>query len=1128
MKVFAIACLVTMLTACPFQASAFGFDPNIVLVKLTTGAIESTADTDWVLTASTETVLSECGIHSWRPVFPNAEPREGVPDLRLWIRAEIDPSETVDTAITALITRDEIQRAERRIHLEKHGVPNDPSYASQQYHWPLIHAEAAWDISHGDPAVTVAIIDSGADLDHEDLAAAFWHNTEETIDGIDNDGNGYIDDYYGWDFNGSDSNPDCVNLDNIHGTHVAGIVGAVTNNAIGCAGGTWGCSLMTCKVFPDGEGGAYPDDVAEAIAYAADNGARIINMSLGGGAASVEEDAIEYAHGLGLTVFASSGNGGNDGIGDTTPSYPAAYDGVIAVGSTNKFDNKDSSSNYGNAWVDVFACGVSIYSTEPGNTYKKESGTSMASPVAAALGALLASAYPGITRDQIEQRIEGGCVNIDPYNPAFMGNLSAGRIDFLNSMTNGPVIRIERLIVRDGSGNNNYEADAGETVQLDLYLKNHSWTGGSGISVTLSTTSSAVQLVDSTASFGDFASKQIKGPADPLMVTISASAASVVDITVTISGSGGYSSEQTLEVSINNRFPEFPSFPVHSQGGFNSSPKLADMNGDSDLEIIAASNDGLIHVIGPDGMELPGWPVFISTIQPFDSLLVLGAPAIADLNLDASPDVIIVDYWTDTEYRNPGNPNLGTKSRINGRLHAFSAAGTYLTGFPVQLTTSFYNDPAEAEANTTGFKCAPVVADILGDSHPEIIAGNYNNRMFVFGHDGQVIPGWPKDLGTDIFTTAAIADLDQDGTQEIVVATKDDVEPLDYGDLYVFAPDGSVKTGFPVRIPNQIYSAPVVLDIDGDSDLEIVFGYGDYNAEITQRGLNALHHTGEPVAGFPVGTISTVYGSPAIGDLDGDTIPEFVVGDFSGRVYAFHTDGTPVTGWPVVVTGDKISSCPVIADIDGSGNPEVIVSSGDLEGYLHILNSDGTEYASAIALDADGFPSPAVGDIDGDGDIEIVACSRTIHCYNLTGPYDHEKQYWTSYHGDNANTGFYHRTPLSTGVILSLSASDFVAGMPFDLNAIMVNGTSVPQQNIDLFVILDVYGSYFFYPTFTPDVVWQDFQTLAQGITTIDVLTFDWPDGNFGSAENLLFWGAMLDASSALFGEYDVISFGYH
>ncbi len=1128
MKVFIIACLGVVFLGCPFQASYSGFDPNVVLVKLTPEAIESASDAGWILTESAAKALIECGIQSWKPVFPNAKPRVDVPDLRLWIRAELNSSAAVDAVVEELSTRNDIQVAERRVPLEMHGVPNDPSYGSQQYHWPLINAEAAWDISHGDPSVVVAIIDSGADLDHEDLAAAFWHNTAETIDGVDNDGNGYTDDYYGWDFNGSDSNPDCVNLDNIHGTHVAGIVGAVTNNAIGCAGGTWGCSLMTCKVFPDGEGGAYPDDVAEAIVYAADNGARIINMSLGGGPSSAEEDAIEYAHGLGLTVFASSGNGGNDGIGDTTPSYPAAYDGVIAVGSTNKFDNKDSSSNYGNAWVDIYACGVSIYSTEPGNTYKKESGTSMASPVAAALGGLLASAYPGITRAQIEQRIEGGCINIDQYNPAFMGNLSAGRVDFLNSMTNGPVIRIERLIVRDGSGNNNYEADAGETVQLDLYLKNHSWTGGSAISISLSTTSSAIQFVDSSASFGDFASKQIKGPSDPLSVTINASAASMVNIIVNISGAGGYSDVQNLELSINNRFPELPSFPVYSQGGFNSSPKLADMNGDSDLEIIAASNDGLIHVIGPDGMELPGWPVFISTMQPFDSLLVLGAPAIADLNLDSSPDVIIVDYWTDTEYRNPGNPNLGTKSRINGRLHAFSSAGSYLTGFPVQLTTSFYNDPAEAEANTTGFKCAPVVANVLGDSHPEIIAGSYNNKLFIFGYDGQVITGWPKDLGTDVFTTAAVADLDQDGTQEIIVATKDDVEPLDYGDVYVFTPDGSMKAGFPVRIPNQIYSAPVVLDIDGDGDLEIIFGYGDYNAEITQRGLNALHHTGALVEGFPVGTISTVYGSPAVGDLDGDSIPELVIGDFSGRVYAFHADGSPVTGWPVVVTSEKISSCPVIADIDGTGNPEVVVSSGDLEGFLHILNSNGTEYASAISLDADGFPSPAVADLDGDGDIEIVACSQRIHCFNLSGQYDEEKQFWTSFHGDNANTGYYSRTQMRTGVVLSLSASDFVAGMPFDLDAIMINGTSVPQQNIDLFVILDVYGSYFFYPAFTPDVAWQDIQSLAQGMTTVSILTFDWPAGNFGSAQNLLFWGAMLDASSSLLGEYDVISFGYH
>ncbi len=273
----------------------------------------------------------------------------------------------------------------------------------------------------------------------------------------------------GWDFNNNDNNPGYGGADNDHGTHVAGIVGAVTNNGVGVAGGTWGCPVMILKVFPDSGGGATVGNVALAIRYAADNGAQVANLSLGSTYnAPIQAEAVLYAYNAGVTVVASSGNGGNDGIGDTTPHYPSGNVGAVGVGSTNRFDEKDGSSNYGEDWVDVFAPGVSIRSTLPGGEYGNLSGTSMSSPVAAALAALIKCQNPGFTPDEVLDRMQQGCEPIDYSNPSHRGELDPGRVNYFFSLTESPVIRVKKWLVDDSTGNNNYEADVGETIQLVL------------------------------------------------------------------------------------------------------------------------------------------------------------------------------------------------------------------------------------------------------------------------------------------------------------------------------------------------------------------------------------------------------------------------------------------------------------------------------------------------------------------------------------------------------------------------------------------------------------------------------------------------------------------------------------
>ncbi len=290
-------------------------------------------------------------------------------------------------------------------------LPNDPGWGSQ-YGPTRIQAPQAWDITTGSSSVVIAVIDSGVDLGHPDLAAKIWNNPGETgsgkqTNGLDDDGDNYVDDWRGWDFVNGDNNPQD---DFGHGTHVAGIAAAASNNGVGIAGVSWGARVMPLKVL-DSNGNGSESDVAAAMTWAADHGAKVINLSLGGGPSSVMEDAVNYAYAHGVTVVAAAGNAGSLGV-----LYPAAYDHAIAVASTNASNNRSSFSNYGPE-IDLAAPGSSIYSTywNSGSTYATLSGTSMATPHVAGVAALLAG-QPGFdTPDKIRIAMESTALDLgDP------------------------------------------------------------------------------------------------------------------------------------------------------------------------------------------------------------------------------------------------------------------------------------------------------------------------------------------------------------------------------------------------------------------------------------------------------------------------------------------------------------------------------------------------------------------------------------------------------------------------------------------------------------------------------------------------------------------------------------------
>ena len=357
------------------------------------------------------------------------------------VQVELDTGQSLEDVVAAYNNDPGVEYAEPDYIVSICKTPNDPLYPIQ---WPLnnigqkypqsrfasvagtsdcdIDAPEGWDIYTGDSQVIVAVVDSGADYAHRDLHNNMWVNVAELggTSGVDDDGNGYVDDIYGYDFctyegKTRDSDP---KDDNGHGTHCAGIIAAQGNNGLDVAGVCWDARIMALK-FLGSDASGLISDAAASFYYAVENGADIISNSWGSKKYSaVMQEAIDYAYGQGLVIVAAAGN-----RGDTVPYYPAYYDHVISVAATNSNDVRVSFSSYGD-WVDMAAPGVDVLSlraagTAVGSIYDTyttiASGTSMACPHVAAACAILLSAYPGINVLELEQILMN---STDPTTPS--------------------------------------------------------------------------------------------------------------------------------------------------------------------------------------------------------------------------------------------------------------------------------------------------------------------------------------------------------------------------------------------------------------------------------------------------------------------------------------------------------------------------------------------------------------------------------------------------------------------------------------------------------------------------------------------------------------------------------------
>lgn len=277
-------------------------------------------------------------------------------------------------------------------------IPNDPSRGSQ-YAWDKIGAYDGWNLTRGSASVVIAVVDTGVQLDHPDLAAKLVP---------------------GYDFIDNDAAP----IDGHgHGTHVAGSAAAITNNGIGGAGTCPECRVMPVRVLNNSGSGTLTG-VANGIIFAANNGAQVINLSLGGSGNSTLESAVNYAWSRGSLLACAAGN---DATSDTTYAYPGAYTNCLAVGATDSDDDDAYYSNWG-LWVDIAAPGSDIFSTWIGSSYNTINGTSMATPHVAGVAGLVSSL--GLNNAQIRTRLE---TTADPIDGTGLW-WSNGRLNMLRAI----------------------------------------------------------------------------------------------------------------------------------------------------------------------------------------------------------------------------------------------------------------------------------------------------------------------------------------------------------------------------------------------------------------------------------------------------------------------------------------------------------------------------------------------------------------------------------------------------------------------------------------------------------------------------------------------------------------------
>lgn len=888
-------------------------------------------------------------------------------------------------------------------------APNDPYFSSsgtwgQPYDdlWGIkkIGAPAAWDASTG-AGVTVAVVDTGLDYTHPDILGNVWTNTREVVgNGVDDDGNGYVDDTRGWDFIGSDYLNPVQSNDPIdhhgHGTHVAGTIAATGNNGIGVIGVAWQAQVMPVKGLDD-QGFGLDSTLGPAILYAANNGADVISNSWAGtGTSQTIAEAVDYAYNLGVVVVAAAGNNSDDAMN----YYPANLSEVITVAASDPYDSIANFSNWGTK-IDIAAPGVDILSLRAAGTflgspvddyYTRADGTSMATPHVSGLAALILSQHPNYINEDVRQAVRSSASDLG--EAGFDQTFGYGRIDataalalpdVLQSKIQSPInsthVNVPTVIsgVVQGSTFSRYVLEYGAGYSPTSWTAIQTGTspvaGGALGTFDASTLGDGVYTIRLTAY--DLSNRVFVDRITLVIDYISISSPLPPAVPTTAQE---FKPGTILPVQGTASGATFHDFRMQWAEGINPTSGWSSSG-------ITLAGGGLSPVSnGPLGT----WDTSSITKADYYTLQLLvdnsGFTSQATTLVYLEPDLLSANWpkWLDEV---PG--------QVSGMVPAVDGAGnvrlalsipTYSNSVVPPRLRTFSADGSVEQSLSLNFGdyFQPAAADFDGNAGDELVTGD-GNMLRIVGSDNtsNTFTGTPS-LPLQQ-SQVVLADLDGDSQLEALAIGNDFA-----GNAYIFAwrRDGQqVGANFPIALADQnssvtYPSGPRLLagDIDGDGKPEIIAQEGTSPSSFA---LRLFGNDGSPkVWAAPVFT-----GYPyqmVLADLDHDgKLEVLMVADTGSEalVHVLQSDGSERPGWPVPLLYRGYSYIAV-GDLNVDGHEDIVVAQGP---ELYVFNSDGTSFSSAWPLATDfGFGPVAIADVDGDGYPEIVTSS--LERFSVSNP----------------------------------------------------------------------------------------------------------------------------------------------